>query len=50
MRLYYTLADYPYETVEIECAKYGGHSRLQTAYPHVPSDPPQRAISLIRAI
>jgi len=31
MRLYYTLSDYPHETVEIECAKCGRHGRLRTA-------------------
>jgi len=31
MRLYYTLADYPHELVEIECAKCGRHGRLRTA-------------------
>ena len=31
MRLYYTLADYPHETVEIECAKCERHGRLRTA-------------------
>ena len=28
MRSYYTLADYPLEMVEIECAKCGRHGRL----------------------
>ena len=31
MRMFYTLADYPHETVEIECAKCGRHGRLRTA-------------------
>jgi len=31
MRTYYTLSDYPHETVEIECAKCGRHGRLRTA-------------------
>jgi hypothetical protein len=29
MRLHYTLADYPHEMVEIECAKCGRHGRLR---------------------
>ena len=29
MRMFYTLADYPHETVEIECAKCGRHGRLR---------------------
>jgi len=29
--LYYTLADYPHATVEIECAKCGRHGRLRTS-------------------
>ena len=28
MRMYYTLADYPLATVEIECAKCGRHGWL----------------------
>ena len=31
MRLYYTLADYPHEMIEIECVKCGRHGRLRTA-------------------
>ena len=31
MRMFHTLADYPHETVEIECAKCGRHGRLRTA-------------------
>jgi hypothetical protein len=31
MRLYYTLADYPHEMIEIECSKCGPHGRLRTA-------------------
>jgi hypothetical protein len=31
MRLYYTLADYPHDMVEIECAKCGRHGRLRTS-------------------
>jgi hypothetical protein len=31
MRTFYTLADYPHEWVEIECAKCGRHGRLRTA-------------------
>jgi hypothetical protein len=31
MRLFYTLADYPHEMIEIECAKCGRHGRLRTA-------------------
>jgi hypothetical protein len=31
MRMYYTLADYPHEMVEIECPKCGRHGRLRTA-------------------
>jgi len=31
MRLYHTLADYPHEMVEIECAKCGRHGRLRTS-------------------
>ena len=31
MRMFYTLADYPHEMVEIECAKCGRHGRLRTA-------------------
>jgi hypothetical protein len=30
MRSYYTLSDYPHETVEIERAKCGRHGRLRT--------------------
>jgi hypothetical protein len=29
--MYYTLADYPHEMIEIECAKCGRHGRLRTA-------------------
>jgi hypothetical protein len=29
--MFYTLADYPHDTVEIECAKCGRHCRLRTA-------------------
>ena len=28
--MFYTLADYPHEMVEIECAKCGRHGRLRT--------------------
>jgi hypothetical protein len=28
MRMFYTLADYPHEMVEIECAKCGRHGRV----------------------
>jgi hypothetical protein len=28
MRLYYTLADYPHATVDIDCPKYGRNGRL----------------------
>ena len=31
MRMYYTLSDYPHETVEIECAKCGRHGRRRTS-------------------
>jgi hypothetical protein len=31
MRMYYTLADYPHDMVEVECAKCGRHGRLRTA-------------------
>jgi hypothetical protein len=31
MRMFYTLADYPHDTVEIECEKCGRHGRLRTA-------------------
>jgi hypothetical protein len=31
MRMFYTLADYPHNMVEIECAKCGRHGRLRTA-------------------
>jgi hypothetical protein len=31
MRLSYTLADFPHEMIEIECAKCGRHGRLRTA-------------------
>ena len=31
MRPYYTLADYPHDMIEIECAKCGRHGRLRTA-------------------
>jgi hypothetical protein len=30
IRLYYTLADYPHEMIEIECGKCGRHGRLRT--------------------
>ena len=46
----YTLADYPHEMVEIECAKCGRHGRLRTARLLAEHGPDIKLPDLLRAI
>jgi len=47
MRLYYTLADYPHDMIEIECAKCGRHGRLRTGSSRrSPKSPRPRSVML----
>ena len=50
MRLYYTLADFPHATVEIECAKCGRHGRLRTARLLAEHGPDIKLPDLLRVI
>jgi hypothetical protein len=50
MRLYYTLSDFSYEMIEIECAKCGRPGRLRTARLLAEHGPDIKLPDLLRVI